>query len=399
MSVKVRLPALHPKQAEIAFSPARFRVVCCGRRFGKTRLAVLLALDEALRGGTVMWVAPSFDKAMIGWRLFEELSASLSGLITIKRGERRITTAAGGWISINSADSEGGLRGEGLSLVVVDEAAYIKDLQRIWETELRPALTDRMGRAVFISTPAGYNYFYDLFCMADSDPAWQSWQLPSSENPFLNQSELEEAHKQLPTLVYRQEYEAEFVQLEGALFRREYFSTVEYVPDLERVARYWDLAASAKTLADYSAGVKVGMDKDGIVYVIDCVRGRWEWPALIRIIGNTARGDEPFCTQYVEAVGTQRGMLDLLQAEPVLAGIAFRGVALHKDKVTRANAFLARSEQGKVKLVRGAWNNAWLDEICAFPKADHDDQVDATVGAFSKLAVPSKIEYGESIWR
>ncbi|NPV77948.1 MAG: hypothetical protein HPY59_16430, partial [Anaerolineae bacterium] len=211
MSVTVRLPALHPKQAEIAASKTRFRVVCCGRRFGKTRLAALLALGEALRGGAAMWIAPSFDKAMIGWRLFEELSLSMPGLVSIRRGERRITTASRGWISINSADSEGGLRGEGLSLVVVDEAAHIKDLQGIWETELRPALTDRMGNAIFISTPTGYNYFYDLFRMADRDASWRSWQLPSSENPFLAKSELEEARKQLPALVYRQEYEAEFV--------------------------------------------------------------------------------------------------------------------------------------------------------------------------------------------
>lgn len=306
-------------------------------------------------------------------------------MVTVRRGERRITTASNGWISINSSDSEGGLRGEGLSLVVVDEAAHIKNLKDIWETELRPALTDRMGKAVFISTPAGYNYFYDLFRMADQDTSWQSWQLPSSENPFLDQSELEEARKQLPALVYRQEYEAEFVQLKGELFRREYFSVVDSVPALISVVRYWDLAASQKTMADFSAGVKVGMDKDGVVYVLDCVRGRWEWPALIRIIGNTARADGSVCTQYVEAVGTQRGMLDLLQAEPALAGIAFRGVALHKDKITRANAFLARAEQGKVKLLRGVWNHAWLDEICAFPSAEHDDQVDASVGAFNAL--------------
>jgi predicted phage terminase large subunit-like protein len=348
-------------------------------------LAVLLALDEALRGGAVMWVAPTFDKAMIGWRLFEELVLFMPGLVSMRRGERRITTASRGSISIHSADSEGGLRGEGLSLVVIDEAAHIKDLKMIWETELRPALTDRMGKAVFISTPAGFNYFYELFRMADNDPNWQSWQLPSSANPFLDKSELESARQHLPALVYRQEYEAEFVQLEGALFRREFFELVDNLPALVKVARYWDLAASTKTYSDYSAGVKVGVDKDGFVYVMDCVRGRWEWPVLIRIIGNTARAEKSHCTQYVEAVGAQRGMLDLLNAEPTLVGIAFRGVTLHKDKIARANAFLARAEQGKVRLVRGAWNNAWLDEICAFPAAGHDDQVDATVGAFNAL--------------
>lgn len=386
--MNVTLPALHPRQAEIAHSEARFRVVCCGRRFGKTRLAVVLALAELLQGGAVMWVAPSFDKANIGWRLFEELCSQLP-MVQVRRGERRIVTPAGDWISVLSADSEGGLRGEGASLVIVDECAHVRDFMRIWEQELRPALTDRKGRAVFISTPKGFNHFFELFRLDEQGGEWKSWQLPSSENPFLDPAELEAARKQLPALVYRQEYGAEFVQLVGAMFFRTYFDIVESCPALTAQARHWDLAASTKTQADYSAGVRIGLDADGIAYVLDCVHGRWEWPALVRVISQTARADGGDVQQSVETAGTQKGMLDLLLAEPSLAATSFRGITPVADKIARANTWLARAEQSKVKLLRGNWNAAWLDEICAFPEAEHDDMVDATSGAFAALATPS----------
>ena len=154
--MNITLPPLHPRQAEIAQHPARFRVVCCGRRWGKTRLSVVLGLAELLQGGAVMWVAPSFPKAEIGWRLFEELCVQLP-MVKVSRGERRLEIPGGGWLNALSADSEGGLRGEGASLVIVDECAHVRDFMRIWEQELRPALTDRKGRAVFPSTPAGFN--------------------------------------------------------------------------------------------------------------------------------------------------------------------------------------------------------------------------------------------------
>ncbi len=385
--MNITLPPLHPRQAEIAQHQARFRVVCCGRRFGKTRLSVVLGLAELLQGGAVMWIAPSFPKADIGWRLFEELCVQLP-MVKVEQGGRRIE-AGGGWLSVMSADSEGGLRGEGASLVIVDECAHVRDFMKIWEHELRPALTDRKGRAVFPSTPAGFNHFFELFRLGEQGGEWKSWQLPSSDNPFLDSKEIEAARLQLPALVFRQEFLAEFVQLKGNMFMRTYFDTVENTPMLTTQARHWDLAASTKTQADYSAGVRIGLDADGNAYILDCVRGRWEWPALVRIIAQTALADVAGVQQSVETGGTQKGMLDLLLAEPSLAATSFRGIAPVADKIARANTWLARAEQNKVKLLRGEWNGAWLDEICAFPEAEHDDQVDATSGAFASLATPS----------
>ena len=121
------------------------------------------------------------------------------------------------------------------------------------------------------------------------------------------------------------------------------------------------------------------------VYICDVVRGRWEWPKAIQMIGQTARMDAGNW-QYIETGGTQKGMLDLLLAEPQLVDLPFSGVVPDKDKITRANPWLARAEQRKVHLVSGAWNKEFLDEVCAFPEAEHDDQVDAVSGAMAAIA-------------
>ena len=380
---KITLPNLHDGQIAIKNDPARFKVISAGRRYGKTRMLALIALAKALEGGAVLWVAPSYQIGEVGWRLMRSIAGQIPG-VEIRDGEKRISLARG-WVQVRSADSQGGLRGEGLDLVIFDEAAHIRDLQRVWEQEIRPALSDRKGGAYFISTPKGFGYFYELFKMGEMDTDWKSFHAPSADNPFLDPAEIEAARLQLPALVFRQEYLAEFVQLVGAMFRREYFNYCESVPSITQV-RHWDLAASTKTQADYSVGCKGGMDDDGNVYITDIVRGRWEWPALIRIIRETALS-EPGVMQSIETAGTQKGLLDLLMAEPTLVGVAFAGITPTADKITRAQPLLARAEQNKLYLLRANWNAAFVDECCAFPEVEHDDQIDGASGMLSSISV------------
>jgi predicted phage terminase large subunit-like protein len=270
-------------------------------------------------------------------------------------------------------------------MVIVDEAAHIRGLEDIWNQELRPALSDRQGRGVFISTPAGHNFFYRLFLRRDD--GWQSWQYPTWSNPYVAQAEIDQARRELPALVFRQEYGAEFVQLEGAMFRREMFRVLSpgHVPPVQRAVRHWDIAASARNYADFSVGAKIGITEDGVVIIMDVVRGRWEWPSLLRVIRDTALADGTAVQQSIESVGVQRGLIDLLSAEPTLAGVALRAIEPVGDKIMRAQPVLARAEQGKLALVSGAWNGALIDEFCAFPAGEHDDQVDAVSGGLVAL--------------
>jgi len=381
---EITLPPLHPSQKAIAQDTTRFRVISAGRRYGKTRMCAAMAIKSVLEGGHVMWVGPSYQIAEVGWRAVEWLGKQLPGA---KITDRRLSIN-NGWIFVRSADSEGGLRGEGLDLLIVDECAHIRGFADIWQQQLRPALSDRKGCAMFISTPKGYNHFADLFAMQNTFPDWRSWQLPTSSNPYIDPAEIEAAKSTLPALVFRQEFEAEFVQLAGAMFKRTYFNYSDEMPKVNSLTRHWDLAASTKTQADYSVGCLGGMDADGNVHVLDIVRGRWEWPALIRIIRDTALSDGAGVAQFIETAGTQKGLLDLLLAEPTLAGISFRGVTPTQDKITRAQPVLARAEQGKLFLKRAEWNATLIDEFCAFPEVEHDDQVDAVSGMLAACAIP-----------
>src|SRR5262249_44027890 len=110
------------------------------------------------------------------------------------------------------------LLGEGLDWVIIDEAARLKP--SIWEGHLSQRLIDKRGWALLISTPRGKGYFYDLFRRGQGqDPDYQSWNYPSRTNPHLDEALIEEERQRLPERVFRQEYEAEFLEGAGAVFR------------------------------------------------------------------------------------------------------------------------------------------------------------------------------------
>ena len=126
----------------------------------------------------------------------------------------------GGEVQVRSADDPDSLRGEGLDLVVLDECAFMK--QAAWEEALRPSLSDRQGDAMFISTPKGRNWFWRLYQRGKSEGGegiYQSWQLPTSDNPYIPAEEVEAARLSLPEVIFEQEYLAIFLENEGSVFR------------------------------------------------------------------------------------------------------------------------------------------------------------------------------------
>jgi predicted phage terminase large subunit-like protein len=299
---------------------------------------------------------------------------------------RTLTLPGGGFVQFKTAEEETGLRGESIDYLVVDEAAHIRDLQSLWELALRPCLIDRRGCAWFISTPRGHNYFCDLYHRGRSDgKTWASFQFPSTANPHLDEAELAEIGRDMPALVKRQEIDAEFVQLAGAMFRRGDVRVLESEPAGAQWVRAWDLAFTTKTTSDYTVGARVGMTPDGTVVVANIVRGRWEWPEAVRKIAATAVADGPAVRQGVEVVGAQVGALQTLMADPLLVGLSFAPIPVHADKTTRALPVVSRCEQAKLAIVRAGWNGEFLDELSAFPETRHDDQVDAVAGAFAML--------------
>ena len=209
-------PKLHDGQMKVWRHPARFQVMACGRRFGKSRLGALMCISMAAQGKRAWWIAPSYPMAAIGWRMLKRLALQIPG-VAVREMDRQIALPSGGSVQVRSADNPDSLRGDGLDFVVLDECAFIKE--DAWMEALRPALADRQGRALFISTPKGRNWFWRLWQHAD-DAEWQAWRFTSYDNPYIKASEIDAARRSLPERVFQQEFMAEFLEDGGGVFRR-----------------------------------------------------------------------------------------------------------------------------------------------------------------------------------
>jgi phage terminase large subunit-like protein len=216
MTITLPLPRLRRDQTMIAMSPAWTKVVCAGRRWGKTVMAGSLALSCAAHGGAVAWVAPTYLNSRPLWRLAERITAPIADRLSIRRADRMIDIPRAGSLAIYSADSPDSIRGEAFDLVIVDEAAMVDE--RVWYDVLMPTLADRRGRALLISTPRGRNWFWREYERANQNGA--AWRAPSADNPLPSIREAAERARELVSdRTYRQEWLAEFVDEAGGVFR------------------------------------------------------------------------------------------------------------------------------------------------------------------------------------
>jgi predicted phage terminase large subunit-like protein len=178
---------------------------------------------------------------------------------------------------------------------------------------------------------------------------------------------------------------------EGGLFKREWFaSRVKFVNEsMVQICRAWDLASTPEGTSsngDYTVGVKMGLDPefDGI-YVMDVIRGRWSPGEIESKITTTARLDGEKCMIRLPQDPGGAGKFQARYLAGKLRGFTVTTEREEGSKPYRANPFAAQCENGNVVLVEGPWNQAFIDELCAFPNGAHDDQVDAAAAAFRAL--------------
>jgi hypothetical protein len=213
----------HQLQENIESDTHRFRVVACGRRWGKTLMAMheifCMIFDGFRKTGKPQrgWVvSPTFPLVREDWMVAEVL---LKDAITNKKQtEMKMEFNPYGFIEFKSAEREDdGLRGAGLNCCVVDEASRVT--RKSWEQGIRPALSDRRGRAIFISTPKGKNWFYDLYRLGqEGSSEVTSWQYPTYTNPYFPKEEWDTIVKTTPELILKQEYLADFLDDEASVF-------------------------------------------------------------------------------------------------------------------------------------------------------------------------------------
>jgi hypothetical protein len=204
----VHLQRQHPGQMQIVDHPARFKVVMCGRRFGKTQLGVRRACDVALAGHPVGWFAPTYKYVLEVWR---ELLQRLKPVISRSNDqERRIELVTGGIIEMWTMDTPDPGLGRKYKLAVIDEAGIVPELLDLWQRAIRPTLVDLSGHGLFLGTPRGRRHgFVVLFNRGNdpNEPDWASFRAKTLDNPYIPVEEVQAARRELPPEVFAQEFE------------------------------------------------------------------------------------------------------------------------------------------------------------------------------------------------
>ncbi len=221
------------------------------------------------------------------------------------------------------------------------------------------------------------------------------------DNPYLDQEEYREALMELDPITRRQLLYGDWdVRLTGGMFDRTRAEVIPVAPpDLERVVRYWDMAATKPKPGrdpDWTVGLLMGV-KDGIFYILDVIRVQQEPATLEHTLRNAAMMDGTQVMVRGEEEGGASGKIVTNHyARRVFQGFDYKGIRSTGNKADRARPVSAAWDNGLVKLVAGPWVDDFLYEVEAFPQPDggvHDDQVDGMSGAFTALQ-SGRLAYG-----
>jgi hypothetical protein len=409
--------SLHPAQAAVFNSTARFIVCVAGRRFGKSHLAAyLLGMhammnEKVLSDGTtialtaehgVYYVAPTQDQAKrILWPKLRNLLgyAKQGGLIANENtNDGWIELINGRRIYIKGADNPDSLRGIGLSFVVLDEYADMKSF--VWDEILSDALSDVEGKALFIGTPRGKNHFYRLFMgalekpkdsMTGTNSAWADWEafhFKSTDNPFITEREKARmlgGNRSLETI--RQEVNADFLSGGGKILKAEWFEILDRPPAGEgSIYITVDLAGfkkaeGTKVIRTDESVVCITKVIDDIWYVLEIKHGHWDVrKSAFEIL--TALRKYPGARLGVEQGALKEAVLPYLSEYMREFSRYTTPEELRHNNTKKQDriawALQGRAERGRIKLIRAEWNDYFVTQAADFPDPlAHDDALDA----------------------
>lgn len=246
-----------PLQRELHDSLDRFNVIVCHRRFGKTVFAINEAIKAAFttqhKNPRIAYIAPLYKQAKaVAWDYLKEFTETVPGRV-VNESELRVDFAHGARIQLFGGDSPDSLRGIYLDLVVLDEYAQMSP--RLWSEIIRPTLSDRKGKAIFIGTPRGHNQFYELYRDAQSQDGWKVVIHRASDTGIVDAEELQSARSAMTEAEYEQEYECSWqAAIRGAYYGKliadaESAGRVGNVPhdSTEKVETWWDLGVGDST--------------------------------------------------------------------------------------------------------------------------------------------------------
>jgi len=337
--MRIELPEPHINQQVILDSSARFRVVMCGRRFGKSELSQIEIISHALRGYNVAYITPTYKLAKT---FFEKLTQVIP--FENNKSDLIITFPTKGSVEFFTGERLDNLRGRKFHFVVIDEASFIPNLEDGWLNSIRPTLTDYKGRALFVSTPKGKNYFYSLFMKGGED--WQSFKFSTYDNPYIDKDEIDDARRQLPEAVFEQEYMANPMENAANPFgSNKITDCIKPISNLPAAYYGIDLAKS------FDWTVIVGLDVNGHVAYFNRFQKDWKQ--------------------------TKETILTIDRSKPVMIDSTGVGDAITEDLQKHFNSmhgfkYTSTSKQQLMELLASSIHN---NEI-AFPNGSIKDELD-----------------------
>ena len=250
---------------EILKDKTRYKILSCGRRWGKSYFSILFLLSKPLKRNERRWIVfPTYRQAkMVSWSILKDIFAKKD--VSINETELSITFDNGAKIELKGADKPDSLRGVSTTMVVMDEYSYMKE--NVWGEIIQPTLAETKGNALFVGTPTGVqNHFYDLFVKGQSKGGdYKSWQFTTLEGGFISEEEVENAKKNLDKRTFEQEYLASFLTAANRAaynFNRDYHCKV-----MDKSPRmFWGIDFG---VASYMTAILMCENTAGEVYVFD----------------------------------------------------------------------------------------------------------------------------------
>jgi predicted phage terminase large subunit-like protein len=208
-----------------------------------------------------------------------------------------------------------------------------------------------------------------------------------------DEAKLADIQRQLGSYAFSALYQQRPTPADGGIFKREWFKRFVAAPPTNlKWKRGYDLAVSTKTAASYTASFRCAFDTDGSLYIDGGFRARIEYPDQRRFIIERILA-EPTTEHGIELALHGQAIIQDLRREPRIRAHLLRGVAVEDDKITRSLTWAPLAEEGKLVLVKGPWNEAFIEEACGFPAGAFDDQIDAVSLAVEMLKTKPRKAY------
>jgi predicted phage terminase large subunit-like protein len=368
------------KQAQFLQSEKRLVIYRAGIRSGKTWVLCLKALEFAFNKRRFCIVSFSYPILRDVCIYTMSKILNLVGYPFIENIGDKNVIVDGQEILFRSGDQPDSLRGLSLDGFGIDEAREFKT-RAIYDIMIG-RLSNSINAQAFITTsPKGKNWVNQL----EGQPNTETIIQKTEENPFLPDEYIISLRSQYTTDFARQELDADIVEFGIGIIMSKWFNRIGYIKPLKGV-RFWDVAVSIKTSADFSSGALCSFIERFVLHHIEY--GKMQYPELRKKIIECAKQDGPDITIAVEEAGQQLGFINDLQQIPELRGYTVRGVRPQGDNLNRALRWACRAQSGMMDVCTGTWNDGFFDECNSFTADDtheHDDMIASVSGAYQCL--------------